>query len=71
MTYALEWFEINNDASKDDFVNKQKELQNLISPILMATYQKIQNNTTQSNNKDENKNDNNDDDEKDDEKENE
>ena len=52
MSDALAWFEINIDAQKDEFINKQKELQNLISPILMTTYQKLQNNTQQPENDD-------------------
>jgi heat shock protein 1/8 len=56
MTEALAWFEINNDASKDDFVNKQKELQDKISPILMATYQKLGNNTNINTNNESNDN---------------
>ena len=66
MTEALAWFEINNDALKDDFINKQRELQNKISPILMATYQKLNNNNLNNTNNDLN-NENKDNDENNDE----
>jgi heat shock protein 1/8 len=65
---ALTWFEINNDTIKNDFINKQKDLQNKISPILIATYQKlnksnISNNSNEDNSNEDNSNENNSNDE--------
>ena len=43
LTEAMSWFELNNDASKDDYINKKTELQNVIGPILVGIYQKTKN----------------------------
>ena len=49
LTEGMSWFEINEDASKEEYTNKQKELQNLISPILVSAYQKASNKSSDDN----------------------
>jgi len=36
---TLQWLEDNNDAEKDTYANKQKEMENIVTPVFVSSYQ--------------------------------